>query len=207
MISFSKILMVLALLSFALPAAAQEDTDAAEAEGEGPPNPLELNMGEPDLAVGDIYVQETFTDWEIRCIKTESGRDPCQLYQLLDDGQGNPVSEINIFPIFDQGDAVAGATVITPLETLLTQQLSLTVDGSAARRYPFAWCAAIGCFARMGFTEAEVAQFRAGALATLIIVPVAAPDQQVRLEVSLSGFTAGYEALRERMDALRTDGN
>jgi invasion protein IalB len=59
----------------------------------------------------------------------------------------------------------------------------------------------------MGFTEAEVAQFRAGALATLIIVPVAAPDQQVRLEVSLSGFTAGYEALRERMDALRTDSN
>ncbi len=53
-------------------------------------------------------------------------------------------------------EAAAGATMVTPLETLLTQQLTLTVDGCKAKRYPFTWCSQIGCFARIGFTQAEI---------------------------------------------------
>ena len=37
-------------------------------------------------------------------------------------------------------EAVAGATVLTPLETLLTQMVTLTIDGGKAKRYPFTWC-------------------------------------------------------------------
>jgi len=50
-----------------------------------------------------------------------------------------------------------------------------------------------GCVARVGFTEAEVTQFKRGARATLRLVPAAAPDQNVTLDISLIGFTAGYE--------------
>lgn len=195
-------LSLVALLALPVPALAQASDEGEDAT----PDPLNLNMGEPDIGVGDIYVEGEYTDWEIRCIKAQSGIDPCQLYQLIDDGQGNPVAEINMFPIFGEGQAAAGATVITPLETLLTQQLSLSVDGGAARAYPFTWCSQVGCFSRLGFTEAEVQQFRNGATANLIIVPVAAPDQRVRLEVSLSGFTAGFRDLTEMMEPLSTQG-
>jgi invasion protein IalB len=49
--------------------------------------------------------------------------------------------------------------------------------------------AATGCFARIGFTSAEVAAFKAGVAATMTIVPAAAPDEKVALKVSLKGFT------------------
>ncbi|MEL7117217.1 MAG: invasion associated locus B family protein, partial [Pseudomonadota bacterium] len=165
-----KSLPLVALIALGTPVFSQ-GTDG-ETGDDATPNPMELNMGEPDIQVGQVYVEGEFTDWEIRCIRSENGFDPCQLYQLLDDGNGNPVAEINIFPIFDEGQAVAGATVVTPLETLLTEQLSLSVDGGNARKYPFSWCSQIGCFSRMGFTEAEIQQFRAGAQAQLMIVPV-----------------------------------
>ena len=82
-----------------------------------------------------------------------------------------------------------------PLETLLTANLMLTIDTSKAKVYPFTFCGQIGCIARIGFTAEEVAQFKKGAKATMTIVPAAAPDQQVDLDVSLKGFTSGYDAV------------
>lgn len=219
-LSFAALLAVNAL-AVALPLSAQESGVEAEAEtGTGDTAPeatagsdttLEdaaggLSMGTSDSddagsAVGSTYTVETFTDWQLNCVRAADGDDPCQLYQLLRDGDGNSVAEITMFPLPAGGQAAAGSTVITPLETLLTAQLRLRVDNGEARRYPYAFCSTIGCFARLGFTDAEVAQFRAGNQATVTIVPAAAPDQTVDLTVSLAGFTAGFRALQERLAA------
>jgi invasion protein IalB len=40
-----------------------------------------------------------------------------------------------------------------------------------------------------------VEQFKKGAKATVTVVPAAAPEASVSLDVSLKGFTAGYEAV------------
>lgn len=145
--------------------------------------------------VGQTYVADEFQDWELRCIRAQGGKDPCQLYQLLKDQEGNSVAEISMFNLPEGGEAVAGATVITPLETLLTAQLRLAVDGSSAKRYPYSFCSGAGCFSRIGFTEDEIAQFKRGTSATVTIVPAAAPEGTVDLTVSLSGFTAGWNAV------------
>jgi invasion protein IalB len=152
-----------------------------------PATPAEPQVGEP-------YIREVFGDWALRCLREENEPDPCQLYQLLYDGEGNTVAEISMFPLpaGQGGDAVAGATIVAPLETLLPEGLRLSVDGSAERRYPFTFCTRAGCVARVGFTAAEVDQFRRGNAARLRIVPAAAPDQTVDLRISLTGFTAGY---------------
>jgi invasion protein IalB len=173
------------------------DDDAAGAgEAAMPQGPLGLAMGEEQAEVGQTYVQEEHGDWDVRCVRTETGNDPCQLYQLLEDDEGNNVAEISIFPLPEaEGEAVAGATIITPLETLLTAQIALRVDEGAVKRYPFSWCSAIGCFSRVGFTAEDIVSFRRGRQALLAIRPVAAPDQTVALSVSLTGFTAGYEAV------------
>ena len=47
--------------------------------------------GEPTL--GKPYTKEVIGAWEMRCIKTEEEVDPCQMYQLMDDGQGAPPPE------------------------------------------------------------------------------------------------------------------
>ena len=144
--------------------------------------------------VGTPYIRDTFGDWSLRCLRAEAGQnDPCQLYQLLNDADGNSVAEISVFPLPAGGRAAAGATIVAPLETLLTEQLQIAVDGSAARRYPFTFCNQAGCVARVGFTQEEVDQFKRGNKATLRMVPAAAPDQEVVLDVSLTGFTAGID--------------
>ncbi|KIC48779.1 invasion associated locus B family protein [Tateyamaria sp. ANG-S1] len=156
----------------------------------------QLSLGEDASApqVGQTYTAETIGDWELRCIKAEEGQEePCQMYQLMKDDEGTPVAEISIFRLPEGGRAVAGATIIVPLETSLPQQLTMEVDGGQARRYPYAFCNPIGCYSRVGLVADEVAQFRRGANAKLTIVPALAPDQQVELNMSLSGFTAAFD--------------
>lgn len=188
--------MSIACLAAAIIGGAALAQEAEEAPAPAPPG-SDLSLGEEitDDGFGDAYLAETHGDWELRCIRVPDGSDPCQLYQLLTDGEGNSVAEISMFPLPEGSEAAAGASIITPLETLLTQQITMRVDGGAAKRYPFTWCSVIGCIARVGFTAAEVESFRRGAVATLTIVPVAAPDQQVELAVSLIGFTAGFAAV------------
>lgn len=149
----------------------------------------------PDAnAVGTPYIREEFGDWALRCLNAEEGQDdPCQLYQLLNDAEGNSVAEISMFPLPAGGRAAAGATIVVPLETLLTEQLQITVDGSASRSYEFTFCNRAGCVARIGFTTEEINQFKRGSKATMRMVPAAAPDQEVALDISLSGFTAGFD--------------
>lgn len=173
---------------------AAESTEAPVADAPTAPG---LSMGtevDPD-GLGSSYLQANFDAWEQRCIRTEDGSDPCQLYQLLKDTEGNPVAEFSMFNLPAGGEAVAGATLIVPLETLLTENLLMAIDGTKAKVYPFTFCSTIGCVSRIGFTAAEVEQFKKGAKAVITIVPVVAPDQRVTVELSLKGFTAGYTAV------------
>ncbi|SMX34902.1 invasion associated locus B family protein [Actibacterium lipolyticum] len=157
-----------------------------------------ISMGEEvgEGQVGQTYAKATHGDWELRCARAPEGqKDPCQLYQLLRDGEDNSVAEISIFALQNEKGAAAGATIVTPLETLLTQQLRVSVDSAKAKRYPFSWCSPAGCFARIGFTPDDISAFKRGAAAKLTIVPVVAPDQTVDLKISLTGFTAGFDAM------------
>jgi invasion protein IalB len=190
-------LAFLGLVTFAGPLVAQ-DAPATDPVTEPAADPAaDLSMGAPveggPPQVGETYIREAFGDWSLRCLKAETGEDPCQLYQLLKDADGNAVAEISMFPLPEGGQAAAGATIVAPLETLLTEQITISVDGTGSRRYPFTFCNQAGCVARVGFTAEEVAQFKAGAEASMRIVPAAAPDQEVVLKISLVGFTAGYD--------------
>lgn len=150
-----------------------------------------------NAAVGQTYLTANFEVWEQRCVKTEDGSDPCQLYQLLKDEAGGPVAEMSIFDLPAGSKAAAGATIIAPLETLLTANMQIAIDAGKAKIYPFTFCAPIGCIARIGLTAEEVDQFRKGAGAVMTIVPAAAPDQKVALNISLKGFTAGFKAVAD----------
>jgi len=165
------------------------EADAPRADG--------LSTGETVIEVGSTYMVSEHGDWELRCIKAPEGqKDPCQLYQLLEDQQGNSVAEINLFSLPEGDQLAAGATIVTPLQTLLTKNVLLSVDGGQAKVYPFTFCTEIGCFARVGFTSGDVASFKAGNAAKIVVVPAQAPDQTVDLTMSLTGFTAGLAAVQ-----------
>jgi invasion protein IalB len=179
------------------------ESEAVETQSDGgeaaatEENKTDLSLGEeaqPEPVVGQLYVKEAVGDWLMRCVKGEEGtEDPCQMYQLMDDGEGSPVAEVSIFRLKDGGRAKAGATIVVPLETSLPQQITLSVDGGKARRYPYSFCSQVGCYARVGFTSEDIASFKRGNAATVTIVPALAPDQKVELVLSLTGFTAAYD--------------
>jgi len=178
-------------LMLAAPLWAQESTEEETGANE-------LSMGEvvsEDRVAGTIYSDEVFDDWERRCTTNPEGEDPCHLYQLLLDEGGQATAEINILALPEGLQAAAGVTVIVPLQTLLTQQLTVAIDSHPAKRYPFKFCTQAGCVAQIGLTADEVANFKRGAEATITIVPAGAPDQKVGLALSLTGFTSGYDSL------------
>jgi len=182
----------------ALPFAALAQTETAPAE-DG------LPLGQEVEEFGETYVAETHGDWEIRCIRAEEGQpEPCQLYQLLLDENGGAVAEFNVFDLPDEGEVVAGATIVTPIDTLLPPGLRMRVDDGNWAEFPFAFCQPIGCFARLGLTNDNIDAFRGGVDAFVALVPLPAPDQVVQLEASLNGFTAGFAALEERNTAAIT---
>jgi invasion protein IalB len=182
---------------------AQETATPAEEETTAPQTETaadvesQLSLGEDANAVpvvGQPYTKEIIGDWEMRCIKAEEGSDdPCQMYQLLADSDGTPVAEFSLFRLPDGGKAKAGATVVVPLETSLPQQLTITVDGSNSRRYPYSFCNPVGCYARIGLTNDDLSRFKRGNTAVITIVPALAQDQKVELALSLTGFTAAYD--------------
>ncbi len=168
-----------------------------------PPN-AELDTGEPADAVpgatdnaqdDSTYTKTTSGAWEVQCLKVEEGEEPCQMYQLLKDEQGSNVAEVSLFKVAGGGQVVAGATYVVPLETLLTQKMTIAVDTGEAKRYDFSFCTQVGCYARVGFTEAELAAFKAGVAAKITIVPALAPDQKVSVNMSLNGFTAAFDEI------------
>lgn len=182
------------------PAAGTEtgtETDTAEEPGSPGDGLMQGESVGQALGGGpEIYMREEHGDWEVRCLKAPEGQtDPCQLYQRLSDQQGNPTADVNFFDLPDGNEIVAGATVLTPLQTLLTAQVTMQIDSGEPRRYPFSFCDQSGCYARMGFTAADVAALKRGAKATLTLVPALAPDQKAELAMSLSGFTAGLSAV------------
>lgn len=195
MLNSLKLFIAAAIVAGASPVIAQE-SGAPELSA---PSSQEFDLGTPveDTAPrpGEPYVREVFGDWALRCLVAEVGEDPCQMYQLLLDTSENPVAEISIVPLNDGGPAVAGVVAVVPLETLLTEQLTLSIDGGEARRYVFSFCNRAGCIARFGLTDDQVTMLKRGASGVLTIVPAAAPDQRVNLTMSLIGFTAGFDAV------------
>lgn len=154
-----------------------------------------LDMGQPVAdgpQVGDRYAKGSFGSWELACFKTVDGNDPCSLVQILTDASGNPTAEVSLFRIADGGVAIAGFTVVVPLETSLPAQLTISVDGSPGKRYVYSFCNPIGCIAQIGLTQEDVDAFKKGSTASVSLVPAQAPDQVVTLEMPLDGFTAGY---------------
>ena len=184
----TRALAVALAAGLAFPALAQDDANGDEPDASA----LEAPGADND---GADYIDEEFDDWQRRCFRVSDQQDPCEMYQLIEDDEGFPVAEISLVPLPLGQQVAAGATIVTPLETLLPEQIALSIDGGEAQRYPFTWCSAAGCVSRVGFTEEEVEALKAGVEVSMRIVPAAAPDQDVNLAISLIGFTAAFNSL------------
>ncbi len=139
-------------------------------------------------------IRETFDDWEIRCA---TATNTCFLYQLLLNNEGTPVAEFSIIKLPLGSEAVAGATIVAPLGTLLTRGVVFAVDGENAAQYPFSWCTQPGCFSRFGMTDLLVANMKSGSTVNITLYAIG-NAQAVPITASLKGFTAAFDALENQ---------
>ena len=183
-------------------AAPQTDAEQAapqDAEAPAGGNSLAFDLGETvpeEPRLGERYSKEQFGDWDLACVKTDTDQDPCSILQIVVDQQGHPVAEVSLHRIEQENSpAVAGATVVVPLETLLPAGLSISVDGAPAKRYNYSFCNPLGCVALIALTQEDVDAYKRGKEAVLALKPAQAPDQVIRMRLSLSGFTAGFNVV------------
>ena len=179
------------------------ETDAAQTQTETPATESttldnEYKVAEENAAPeeGQGYLREEHGEWQVRCIKAAEGEEEeCRLFNLLKDEDGNTIAQLDMQALPKGGKAVAGVDLATPLGSLLTAQVVMKVDSAKAKRYPYTWCDNLGCYARFGMTAGEINAMKAGNNAVVTIASVTAPDEPLGLDLSLSGFTAAWNAI------------
>jgi len=181
------------------PEAATPETTATEAPASAEDQTFPTaNDVEAKNQIGKDFIKEEFDDWKILCTVVAEGKNAnCRLYQVLEDGNGGAVAELSILALSEKAQAVAGVNFVSPLGTLLTAQVGMRVDAGKAKRYPFSWCEPQGCVTRFGLTKPELDNLKKGSKAIMTIVAAAAPKNPLALNVSLKGFTAAWNALKD----------
>ncbi|MCA0906623.1 invasion associated locus B family protein [Ruegeria marisrubri] len=187
--------MAVAFLSSAVYAQEANDESPQQAEPAQTEAAQELDLGETGPRIGEQYVKETSGAWNITCLRTEEGDDPCLLRQILSGAEGQPIAEISINKLPEGAEAVAGARLTVPLETMLQAQIAVSIDGAPGKRYNYHHCNPVGCVAQLGFTQGDIDAMKAGSKATISLVSILAPSQLLQIEMSLDGFTSGYDQL------------
>ncbi|WP_170375381.1 invasion associated locus B family protein [Ruegeria atlantica] len=172
---------------------AQEATQDAEAPQTQ--TGADLDLGESGPRIGEQYLKEETGDWAVMCINTGTDSEPCVMRQILTGQQDQPIAEITIEKLPEEAPVVAAAIIVVPLEVLLQAQISLSIDGAPGKRYNYHHCNPVGCLARVGFTQQDLEALKGGTKGTLSMVSVLAPSQALQLEISLAGFTAGFDQL------------
>ncbi|MEM7440907.1 MAG: invasion associated locus B family protein [Pseudomonadota bacterium] len=178
---------------------ATEETDAADAETDASTEsdeqfPVAGEQPEPgEPQPGDGYLKTKFESWEVRCIKAEEGEvENCNLYVLLNDEDGASVAEFNVTALPAGGKAAAGVDIATPLGSLLTKQVLMKIGTGKTNRYPYTWCDQLACIARFGLTAQQIDAMKRGISAEITVYSIAAPDEAIKLTLSLKGFTAAW---------------
>jgi|LGOV01.1.fsa_nt_gb invasion protein IalB len=140
-------------------------------------------------------IRETHGDWEIRCT---TATNTCFLYQLMMNDEGTPVAEFSIVKLPLGSEAVAGATIVAPLGTLLTRGVIFAIDDADATQYPFSWCTRPGCFSRFGLTDLLIADMKSGSNVNIALYSIGNAQKAISITASLNGFTAAFDALENQ---------
>lgn len=142
-------------------------------------------------------VRDTYGAWQIKCAPNT---DRCVMNQTGKGANGNDVIDIRIRKLPEgtkdqNGKAIPAAIQIAaPLGVMLQAGVRLQVDDKPPRGAAFEVCAPVGCVSRQPLGEDFLDQLKDGTKA--VITVIAAPNNTVTTEISLSGFTKAYRSLK-----------
>ena len=134
------------------------------------------------------YIKETNKDWNLKCIAPKNSIERCEANQIIVNDKKQPVAEISIFKLSDNQVAEAAATIIVPLETILSEGLILAIQDLEPKKYQFKFCNHLGCYSQIGLIKEEVEALKNKERASIYLKHISSGDQQVIIPISLDGF-------------------
>ena len=134
------------------------------------------------------YIKERFENWTLKCIKPVNSIERCKANQIIFNQKQQPVAEISIIKLPKGQIAAAAATIIVPLETILSEGLILAIQELEPKKYQFKFCNNLGCYSQIGLTDDEVEALKKKEKASIFLKHVSSGDQQIAIPMSLDGF-------------------
>lgn len=147
-------------------------------------------MSEPQKT--EPYIKERFENWSLKCIKTVNSIERCEANQIIFNQKQQPVAEISIIKLPKGQVAAAAATIIVPLETILSEGLVLSIQELEPKKYQFKFCNSLGCYSQIGLTDDEVEALKRKEKASIFLKHISSGDQQIVIPMSLDGFTKTF---------------
>ncbi|NRA87315.1 MAG: invasion associated locus B family protein [Rhizobiales bacterium] len=155
---------------------------------------------------------QKFDDWLFHCtnvavqgdvenLSTEAPeKETCALYQSLAARNRPRFGVVVLFEKYTGAQnpdtkIVATIKMLAPLGILLTQGITLTIDGEKLGSTPLFRCLPNGCTSATNITEATMAKFIAGETATITIFLT--PDDGIAIPIKLSGLKDGFAVLNK----------
>jgi invasion protein IalB len=144
---------------------------------------------------------ETYRDWVVRCAtappvegQTASVR-ICEMTQeLRQQDSGQRVLALSVIQAADSTDT-ASLTLVSPFGLLLSAGIQIEVTEAPLLDMAFRTCLPAGCIALSDLTADQIKVLAAGETATVVLTDT--NDQTLRLDVSLAGFTAAWNRLKD----------
>ena len=138
------------------------------------------------------YIKERFENWSLKCIKPVNSIERCEANQIIFNQKQQPVAEISIIKLPKGQVAAAAATIIVPLETILSEGLVLAIQELEPKKYQFKFCNSLGCYSQIGLTDDEVEALKRKGKASIFLKHISSGDQKIVIPMSLDGFTKTF---------------
>ncbi|TYO89628.1 invasion associated locus B family protein [Oceanicella actignis] len=133
-------------------------------------------------------------DWRVVCVP--EGK-PCVMLQDGFNAQGQKIMQVRIRKIPPQqtqaGTVEAAMQVAVPLGVLLPAGVRIQIDRDKPLVAGYTICDRGGCILQQPAPNRLIAAMKKGAKATFTIV--APPNREIPVDISLTGFTAAWNAL------------
>jgi invasion protein IalB len=137
---------------------------------------------------------QKFKAWEVKCEKAENSAQVCHIFQEVSEPNNKQkLLHIAIGYLPEKPDKPV-AFVTVPLGVLLPAGISLQIDAGDPVRIPLEVCLPTGCRSGFALNEKLLAAMKNGVTAKFTFYDMA--RQEAVAEVSLSGFTAGINAVK-----------
>lgn len=149
-------------------------------------------------AAAQEQVRETHGDWQVVC--AEGQGDVCAMRQIGKGPEGSDVLAVTVRALdgvtAEDGRPVPAAIdIVAPLGVALRQGVRVTVDGGQERAAPFEVCMQNGCLVRSPMSEEFLNAMKRGRTARMVVVSTQQGGTEVPVDISLSGFTAAFNAI------------